>query len=101
MPIEKHKDGKVVCIFGYGDILIAPGNDEGTDSIEAMQITLSKQKAHPIDVQMPELKGKRIEDWVVKIYFNNPKSVDSFIHVLEDYKKERFSECEHPTTTAA
>jgi hypothetical protein len=96
MPIEKQKDGKVVCIFGTGDILIAPGIDEGSKSPYAMQITLSQQDNHPVDISMPELKGKILEAWAVKMYFDDSRSIDSFIHVLEDFKKDRF-----PWSTAA
>lgn len=91
MPIEKLDDGKVVCIFGTGDILIAPGHDESTDD---MQITLSQQQPHEIDVCMPELEGTKLTDWAVKMYFDKPESVDSFIHVLQDFKKARFSKLE-------
>lgn len=88
MPIEKIEAGKVVCLFGSGDILIAPGHDEGTMDL---QITLSQQAPHPIDVSMLELRGTKIENWAVKFYFDKPESVDAFIHVLQDFKKEKFA----------
>lgn len=88
MPVEKLNDGKVACVFGTGDILIASGKDVGT---EELQITLSQcDSCSPIDVKFPEMAGTVIENWSVKLYFDKPESVDSFIHVLQDFKKERF-----------
>jgi hypothetical protein len=90
MPIEKLSSGQVVCVFGTGDILIAPGIDEGTGDSVPTAIILVQQEAHPIDVPMPELKGTKVENWSVKLYFNKIESVNSFIHVLEDFRRDKW-----------
>lgn len=92
MPIEKLKTGQVVFHFGTGDILIALAKDEGFESDPPNIILAQNETPRKIDVPQPDLIGKRETNWVVKMYFNKPKSLDALIHVLQDFKKERWPE---------
>jgi len=89
MPIEKLASGKIVCLFGTGDILIAAAKDEGFES-DPPFIILANQDPLPIGVIQNYPDKKREPNWVIKMYFNKPESLDALIHVLQDFKIYRF-----------
>ena len=90
--IKKLASGKIVCLFGTGDIMISTGKDEGFEFDPSSIVFSQHDKPMPIDVPHPEFIGKRVVDWAIKMYFDRPESLNALIHVLQDFKKERFPE---------
>jgi hypothetical protein len=88
MPITKDNKGRITCTFGTADILIAPARI-ALDAKDTF-VLLGEIEPNPelIDVERPEFFGKHMENWMVKLIFNNPKSIDAFIHVLQAFKEQ-------------
>jgi hypothetical protein len=92
MPIERY-DGRVVLRFGDGDIVIAPASDTPDgDEIHVAFGMIDGGKKYPIDIVIPEIRGKQMDEWAIKMFFPKVESLDSVIHVLQDFRKMQFGE---------
>jgi hypothetical protein len=88
MPIVK-QDGKIILNFGDGDIMIAPCAEIKSGELAYITIGIFKEgEKYPIDKSLPEFDGCVFENWSIKMYFRKKESVDSFIHVLEDFREK-------------
>ena len=89
MPILK-LDGKMVFYFGEGDIVFSSAYDKG-DSEDNDYISFwQSETSYPIGKPMPELIGKEVDDWAVKMYFPSVESLQSVISVLVEYRDKKY-----------
>ena len=89
MPILK-LDGKMVFYFGEGDIVFSSAYDKG-DSEDNDYISFwQSETSYPIGKPMPELIGKEVDDWAVKMYFPSVESLQSVISVLVGYRDKKY-----------
>jgi hypothetical protein len=101
MPVKKI-DGKVVIIAGIGDIVWGPAKHQKGKEID--HILIGQGVAGEVGRRLPELDGKTIDDWAVKIVLPCKKSWASFNDIMQQYALEKWGEIptlELPTTAKA
>ncbi len=88
MPIVNHEGNKVVVIAGEGDIMWSSGTGKKDTESEYIVIWTDGVK-RPIGKTYPEMKGKEIDNWSVKIVLPTKEAWMSFMSILESYGIEK------------
>jgi len=90
MPILKGEDGKLAFYFGKGDIVFSSAYDKGGNPENDYIAFWQSDKPYPIDEPLPELTGKEVHNWNVKMFFPKRESLQSLINFLTEYRDEKW-----------
>jgi hypothetical protein len=88
MPIERNED-KIVINTGQGDVIFASARHEIDKEI---CIIILQGESGAIGRGFPELIGKKVDDWTIKIMIPSQESWTAIVDVFQQYAIEKWGE---------
>ena len=98
MPIKRYED-KIVIIAGDGDIIWSPASHQHGEKVD--HILFAQGVKGEIGRALPDIAGRKYNDWSVKIVLPCQKSWSSLNEIMQNYAIEKWGEIpniKHHTT---